>query len=143
MFPNGASLRAFINFRGHTDGEDDEKLSKTNKSAEPEEDVGDSDVDIIAKKMHTSITSDTKLMFFWLPFMLLLLLVVIGVKMNMISLNSLQLIKIRESVGSFMLGKDRFTNLLNENINYGRERMENLLHDVNGVVKTAVSGVGR
>lgn len=143
LFPNGASLRAFINFRGHTDGEDDEKLSKTNKSAEPEEDVGDSDVDIIAKKMHTSITSDTKLMFFWLPFMLLLLLVVIGVKMNMISLNSLQLIKIRESVGSFMLGKDRFTNLLNENINYGRERMENLLHDVNGVVKTAVSGVGR
>jgi uncharacterized protein len=50
---------------------------------------------------------------------------------------------VRETVGSFTLGKERFTSLINENINYGRERMEHLLNDVNGVVMTAVAGVGR
>ncbi|GAV28120.1 hypothetical protein PMKS-001588 [Pichia membranifaciens] len=167
LFPQGTSLRSLINFRGHGDDEqeDNKKATRTRHMKKrtlsasncdvinpdggvDNDDDADSDVDMLAMNLRTSINSDTKLMFFWLPCMLLLLLIVIGNNLNIITIQKLQsfsyfLEKVREIVGSFMLGKDRFTNLLNENINYGRERMENLINDVNDAMMTAVAGVGR
>ncbi|ODQ47905.1 hypothetical protein PICMEDRAFT_15780 [Pichia membranifaciens NRRL Y-2026] len=167
LFPQGTSLRSLINFRGHADDEQEgqKKAAPTRRVKESllstgncdvinpdggvdDDDEADSDVDMIAMNLRTSINSDTKLMFFWLPCMLLLLLIVIGNNLNIITIQKLQffsyfLEQVREIVGSFMLGKDRFTNLLNENINYGRERMENLINDVNDAMMTAVAGVGR
>lgn len=157
LFPNGSSLRSLINFRGHvSDGEEyGEKTGRTRcvegttvATNDNGGEADDCDVDLIAMKVRTSIDSDTKLLFFWLPCMLLLSLIVIGNTFNIITLENFHyfshiLDMIRESVGSFMLGKDRFTNLINENINYGRERMGNLINDVNGAVLTAVAGVAR
>lgn len=166
LFPQGTSLRSLINFRGYGDDDDHEgqkKSTATTGSREnnthnasiinshqnvDDDDDGDRDVDMLAMNLRTSINSDTKLLFFWLPCMLLLLLIVIGNNLNIITIQRFQffsyfLVKVREIVGSFMLGKDRFTNLLNENINYGRERMEHLINDVNDAMMTAVAGVGR
>lgn len=155
LFPDGSSLRSLINFRGHGDDSikkqhQQHQITKNSEIMNEELDSSfkDSDVDIIADNLRTSINSDTKLLFFWLPCMLLLSLIVVGNNLNIITLDNFQfmtviLSKIREIVGSFMLGKDRFTNLINENINYGRERVEELFNDVNGAVLTAVTGVGR
>lgn len=154
LFPHGSSLRSL--FRGHG-GEKDEDVDdyamknnviNENMICTGQDEDKDSDVDLIAMNLRTSINSDTKLLFFWLPCMLLLLLMVIGTNLNMIKIENMQyfslfLEKVRETVGSFTLGRDRFTNLINENINYGRERMENLINDVNGAVLTAVAGVAR
>ena len=171
LFPNGSSLRSLMNFRAY--GSDDDHGNKPKVQgqlqSQPtqservdlpsvgtsvtgmicEDDVEtDQDVDMLANKLRTSIGSDTRLLFFWLPCMLLLLLIVIGNNLNIIKLENFDsmayvLENVRETVGSFTLGKERFTSLINENINYGRERMEHLLNDVNGVVMTAVAGVGR
>lgn len=153
LFPDGTTLRSLINFRGHGDDDIESKRSKIiSKSKHLNPDVNideeDSDVDMIAMNLQSSIDSDTKLLFFWLPCMLVLLLIVIGNHLNIITLQNFQMFSyflenVREIVGSFMLGKDRFTNLLNENINYGRERMENLINDVNDAMMTAVAGVAR
>jgi len=153
LFPKGASFKSLINFRGHDEpGNDSNGKSKMvqpqhNLSIHAERETIYSDdyeeVELIAKNLRTSINSDKRLLFFWLPSLLLLSLIFIGINFNLISIQnfknfSILLAKVREIVGSFMLGKERFTNLLNERLTYGREKMENLINDVNDAVMTAV-----
>ncbi|KAG7842860.1 hypothetical protein KL941_004890 [Ogataea angusta] len=135
LFPTEEGERALLNFQGH------EAEAKTQEA----EDSSEEALELALKSSQKTLDADKRLLFFWLPFMLLLLLVMIGSQLELITLDNFTLVSnvidgSRNLMGRLMLGKDRFTGLLNENLNYGRERVNNLLNDVNGAMLTAVGG---
>ncbi|KAH3666926.1 hypothetical protein OGAPHI_003376 [Ogataea philodendri] len=139
LFPTYSSSRSLINFRGH------DSESKKSAKAKLQESTTTSPMEISLKASQKTLDADKRLLFFWLPFMLLLLLVLVGNQLELITLDNFTVVSntidgSRNVLGRLMLGKERFTGLLNENLNYGRERVNNLLNDVNGAVFTAVAG---
>ena len=144
LFPNGGNWKSFINFGGK-----ERKELVTTSTSENESDPQSREEEVeealISLKSKQRLNSDKRLMFFWLPFMLLLLCIVVGSRLNIVSLNRFPAAsKIvegsRDFLGSVMLGKDRFTDLLNENWSFGRERVNKVFNDMNDAMMTAVGG---
>ncbi|GMM30300.1 Mga2 protein [Martiniozyma asiatica (nom. inval.)] len=111
LFPvnAGESLRSLINFNGH-------EASKKVVDLDSEDDIPS-----------PPIYTDTKLLFFWFPVLLMLLMVVLGTKFDYIQIQEKSIvIKTREIVGSLMLGRERFARLIDES----REKVGELLNDV-------------
>ncbi|ODV83412.1 hypothetical protein CANARDRAFT_30034 [[Candida] arabinofermentans NRRL YB-2248] len=160
LFPNASSsLRALMNFRSPEDNEtkvakqqqqlqqqqqEQSSLSSSTQGSSTTSTSSNADVIISLKSSPKTINSDTRLLFFWFPFMLFLLLVLIGNQFNLITSDSFTTFSstvenFRTFVGEIILGKRHLSSLY-DNLNYGRERMNNLLNDVNDVVYTAVAG---
>lgn len=144
LFPNGGNWRFFINFGGK-----ERKGLVTTSTSENESDPQSREEEveeaIISLKSKQRLNSDKRLMFFWLPFMLVLLCIVVGSRLNIVSLNRFPAASkvvegARDFIGSIMLGKDRFTDLLNENWSFGRERVNKVFNDMNDAMMTAVGG---
>lgn len=150
LFPNGGNWRSFINFRGHDEKRPEQtagvdgvvSASSESDSETKQEAVEDA---IISLKSKHRLNSDKRLMFFWIPFLLVLLLIVVGSHLNLVKLDEFQYASkavedARDYFGSIMLGRDRFARLLNENWSLGRERMNKVFNDMNAAMMTAVGG---
>ncbi|GME96157.1 unnamed protein product [Ambrosiozyma monospora] len=135
-----SAIRALINFRGHQD--DDTTKSKKSKSAttttptatetiDPAAEDSDSSITsvtsgsstsssseiIVSLKSQMSWTSDTRLLFFWLPFMLILILILLGTQFEFFSWEKLEMLQRyvdlgRDKLCSVLLGQERFVGLL-------------------------------
>ncbi|GMF05817.1 unnamed protein product [[Candida] boidinii] len=80
-----------------------------------------------------TIKADFRLLFFWLPFMLLLMMIFINKQFNIKFLNF-------EIINSFYYKFIENIRWIMANFMLGKERVENLLNDAHEAVLTAVSG---
>lgn len=109
LFPNGAAST----FRSLWSGMREKKRQQQRPEPAPVEEA------ILLKPQ--GLNSDTRLMFFWLPFLLILLLIVVGSHLQLIQLQQFVMVSnavesARDFVGGILLGNERFTRLLNDNL---------------------------
>lgn len=142
LFPDtGQALMTFINFRGHKTQEEEQRRQQQQEGQLIVEDLVSDDNDsstesVIAVKK--PIVSDWKLLLFWLPMMITLCLLLLGMHWGYFEFShqkAQQFIdQVKTQFGVVVLGPDRLGEFVNVNLAYGRH----LLSDVNDAMLTAV-----